>query len=89
MKAEDCPKLNKCCKIKMIRDKDILDFQAAEAIRAVCAECSGPEGAAEGDVEQNFAGLDPCVAKVLSQEPVETQRMVLAILNDFKSLAGK
>ncbi len=88
MKAEDCPKLNECYKVKMILDKDILDFQTAE-VRAVCAGCSEAEGAAEGETERNFAGLDPCVAKVLSQEPVATQRMVLTILNDFKSMARK
>ena len=40
MKPEDCPKLNECYKVKMILDKDLLDFQYAEAIRAVCANCS-------------------------------------------------
>ena len=39
MKPEDCPKLNECYKVKMILDKDLLDFQYAEAIRAVCAKC--------------------------------------------------
>ncbi len=39
MKSEDCPKLNECYKVKMILDKDLLDFQYAEAIRAVCAKC--------------------------------------------------
>lgn len=59
MKAEDCPKLNECHKIKMILDKDILAFQAAEAIRAVCAECSGAEGAAEGDVDKILRDWTP------------------------------
>ena len=40
MKPEDCPKLDKCSKVEMIRDKDLLDFQYAEAIRTVCANCS-------------------------------------------------
>ena len=40
MKAEECPKLDDCLKVKMILDKDLLDFQYAEAIRAVCAKCS-------------------------------------------------
>ena len=43
MKPEGCPKLNECYKIKMILDKDLLDFQYSEAIRAVCAKCPGPE----------------------------------------------
>lgn len=37
---ENCPKLDECYKIKMILDKDLLDSQYAEAIRAVCANCS-------------------------------------------------
>jgi len=41
VKPEDCPKLDECYKLKMILDKDLLDFQYAEAIRAVCASCSG------------------------------------------------
>ena len=43
MKSEDCPKLDDCYKLKIILDKDLLDFQYAEAIRAVCAKCPGPE----------------------------------------------
>jgi len=45
MKPEDCPKLDDCPKIKMVLDKDLLDFQYAEAIRAVCAKCKEvPQG---------------------------------------------
>ena len=40
MKPEDCPKLDDCYKVKMVLDKDLLDFQYAEAIRSVCANCS-------------------------------------------------
>ena len=40
VKPEDFPKLDECHKVKMILDKDLLDFQCAEAIRAVCANCS-------------------------------------------------
>ena len=36
---ERCPKLDNCHKIGMILDKDLLDFQYAEAIRNVCAKC--------------------------------------------------
>ncbi len=39
MKPQDCPKLDECYKVKMILDKDLLDFQYAEAIRMVCAKC--------------------------------------------------
>jgi len=35
----------------------------------------------------NNKGLDPYVAKVLAQEPAETQRTVIGILNILKSLS--
>ncbi len=35
-----CPQMDSCYKMDMILDKDILDFQAAEAIRSVCAKCT-------------------------------------------------
>ncbi len=34
VKPEDCPKLDECHKLKMILDKELLDFQYIEAIRA-------------------------------------------------------
>ena len=40
MKPANCPKINECDKIKMVLDKDMLDFQYAEAIMKVCAGCS-------------------------------------------------
>jgi len=43
MKPEDCSKLDTCFKIEMIRDKAMLDFQYAEAIREVCARCDQGE----------------------------------------------
>ena len=42
MKAEECPKLDECYKVKMVLDKDMEDFQYAQCIREVCARCSGP-----------------------------------------------
>lgn len=42
MKPEDCPKLDECYKVKMVLDKDMEDFQYAECIRQVCANCLGP-----------------------------------------------
>jgi len=48
MKPEECPKLDECYKVKMILDKDMLDFQYAECIREVCTGCPGP---AATDVE--------------------------------------
>lgn len=44
MRPEDCPKLDECGKLEMVLDKDLLDFQYAEAIRAVCANCSEVKG---------------------------------------------
>lgn len=41
MKPEDCPKLNECAKVKMVLDKDLLDFQYQDAVREVCAKCEG------------------------------------------------
>jgi len=43
MRPEECAKLDSCFKVKMIGDKDILDFQYAEAVREVCANCSEGE----------------------------------------------
>ncbi len=34
-----CKNINTCCKIAMILDKDMLDFQYAESIKVVCAKC--------------------------------------------------
>jgi len=40
-KPEKCPKLDTCFKLQMVMDKDMLDFQAAQAIRAICGKCTG------------------------------------------------
>ena len=53
MKAEDCTQLDECYKVKMIKDKDLLDFQYAEAIREVCANCSEVH---QGDEKPSAAG---------------------------------
>jgi len=42
VKPEECPKLDECHKVKMVLDKDMLDFQYAECIRQVCTNCPGP-----------------------------------------------
>jgi len=42
---------------------------------------------AEGTVEDNVGGLDPYVARILSQEPVEVQHAVVRILIILKSIA--
>lgn len=67
MKPEDCPKLNQCQKIDMILDKDLLDFQYAEAKQRVCGRCSerntaGEGGAGKGIDEGDFAFHHLCQA---------------------------
>jgi len=47
-----------------------------------------PRSASEGN-QDILGGLDPYVARVLSQESVELQRMVVAILTILKSIARK
>lgn len=42
MKAEECPKVNECYKVKMILEKVMKDFQYVQCIREVCARYSGP-----------------------------------------------
>ena len=42
---------------------------------------------AEGGMKSNTTGLDPYVANILSQEPVEVQRTVVTILSVMKSMA--
>lgn len=41
---ETCTKLDSCEKIKIIMDKDMLDFQCANAIKEVCKKCDRPKG---------------------------------------------
>jgi len=42
---------------------------------------------ADEAIKDNVVGLDPYVARVLSQEPVEVQRTVIGILSILKSIA--
>ena len=42
---------------------------------------------AESQAEHNLGRLDPYVARVLSEEPVEVQRAVIAILTVLKDMA--
>lgn len=44
--------------------------------------------AVESQGEHNLGQLDPYVAGILSQEPVEVQRAVIGILSILKSIAG-
>jgi len=43
MEVGNCKKLDNCGKIKIILDKDMLEYQYADAIRKVCALCKGKE----------------------------------------------
>ena len=43
----------------------------------------------EGVTRNNVMGLDPYVAAILSQEPIEMQRTVIGILSILKSIAKK
>jgi len=54
VEPEDCPKLNECLKVMMVLDKDLLDFQYAEAIRAVCANCSEVKGKGKQPINKEF-----------------------------------
>jgi len=46
-----------------------------------------PPGIAETNTLYSNRGLDPYVARVLSQEPVEIQRAIIGILTILKSIA--
>lgn len=37
---KSCQRLDTCKRIKMIRDKDLADFQYEKAINSVCAKCT-------------------------------------------------
>jgi hypothetical protein len=58
MKPERCSKLNECYRVKIVLDKEMEDFQLAEYIRKVCANCmpeecgSGINWGREGDVNK-------------------------------------
>ena len=54
MKPGDCPKLDECHKVKVVLDKDLLDFQYAEAIRTVCANCSEVKGKGKQPTNKKF-----------------------------------
>jgi hypothetical protein len=41
--GNSCKKLDECEKIKIILDKDMLEYQYADAIRLVCALCKQKE----------------------------------------------
>jgi hypothetical protein len=66
-----------------------LGFQE-EALLVYAGYLSHPSASEEDSQPQDIlGGLDPYVARVLSQESVELQRMVVAILTILKSIARK
>ena len=74
MKPEDCPKLNECPKVMVVLDKDLLGFQYAEAIRAVCANCSEVRGVPTvtklEEVRMTAGGRNNDLGKILKQRRV-------------------
>ncbi len=52
------------------------------------AGCLSPQSQTRPEGKTDIRKLDPYVARVLSEEPVEVQRIVIAILNILKSVAG-
>lgn len=45
-----------------------------------------PSGVAEGEAQYGGGGLDPYVARMLAQEPIDVQRAVVGILNILKGI---
>ena len=59
-----------------------------ESLLMVTAGYLPPQPSSEtGEEYHIYRGLDPYVGKVLSEEPVEVQRTVIAILSILKSIA--
>ena len=59
----------------------------AETELFAMADFLSPQSSPEGDSETNIGKLDPYVAKLLSSEPIATQRTLVGILSILKSLA--
>lgn len=51
------------------------------------ADYLSPQSSTAIEHETRIGRLDPCVAGILSQEPVEVQRTVIGILSILKSIA--
>ena len=64
-----------------------LNFEESEIFNLAGFLTSHPAGVAEESPVYGKGRLDPYVAKVLAEEPVETQRAVIGILNILKSIA--
>ena len=64
-----------------------LGFEESELFYLAGFLSPPPSGIAEQGPVYTSYNLDPYVGKVLSQEPVEVQRIVLAVLGILKSIA--
>ncbi len=64
-----------------------LGFEESELFALAGYLSSQSSTAAEIIAENNVRQLDPIVAKILGQEPVEVQRVVIAILTLLKNIA--
>jgi len=64
-----------------------LGFEEGELFSLAGYLSPQPPSMAEANPEYSGSQLDPYVAKVLAQEPVDVQRAVIGILNILKSIA--
>ena len=63
-----------------------LGFEEGELFSLVGYLSSPSVGIEEGGVDYSAQQLDPYVARMLSQEPVEVQRTIIGILSILKSI---
>ncbi|MBA7559628.1 hypothetical protein ES708_01243 [subsurface metagenome] len=64
-----------------------LGFEESELFALAGYFTPQPPTAAERQAADSFTQLDPIVARALSQEPIEIQRLALVILTLIKSIA--
>ena len=64
-----------------------LGFEESELFSLAGYFTPQPPTAAERQAADSFSQLDPIVARALSQEPIEIQRLALVILTLIKSIA--
>ena len=57
-----CAKYNECSKVKAILDKDLLDFQYADALRKICKNCEYQPMAITAC--KRSGGTDICIGEV-------------------------
>ena len=65
----------------------VLGFEESDLF-TMAGYLSSPYSIAENDMSYSNQRLDPYVAKLLGQEPVEVQRAVVSILNVLKGVVG-